>query len=89
MLEAAGDFTVEADPRKVYPRELDKEVPMYRGRVRYQTSEPKFAKKNDVLKYVGDMIPKLKTRQSKSSGQAAVAEQQSQQSGKSKKKGKK
>lgn len=62
---------------KVHPRELDRFRPLgpppfnnpFRGRIRYQLKDengkptnPKYQTKNDVLNYLGEMIPKLKTR---------------------------
>ena len=62
---------------QVHPRELDRFRPLgpppfnnpFRGRIRYQLKDengkptnPKYQTKNDVLNYLGEMIPKLKTR---------------------------
>lgn len=71
------------DANKVYPRELDKELPTSRGRIKYQAVDKKYAKKYDVLKYLAETIPKLKTRQQKATPQDA--EPQLQQGGKKKK----
>merc|ERR1712212_1253893 len=88
---------------KVHPRELDRFRPLgpppfnnpFRGRIRYQLKDqngkptnPKYQSKDDVLKYLGEMIPKLKTRIEghKMMEQHLVAQQAS--SGKSAKPGK-
>jgi signal recognition particle subunit SRP19 len=90
VLEATKDFTVQADPVKVYPRELDKEMPINRGRVKYQTTDPKYQKKRAVLLYLAEMIPKLKSRAKGAGGAVAATEQTAGQGGsKSKKKGRK
>ncbi|XP_021347456.1 signal recognition particle 19 kDa protein-like [Mizuhopecten yessoensis] len=76
---------------KVYPRELDHRDLKTRGRVRVQikgeNGEPmmeKFPDRKAVLKYVCEMIPKLKTRQS--SGASTQSQAQPTQSSKSQKK---
>lgn len=65
VLESSGCFQVLPEPNAVYPRELDKEIPTNRGRVKYQVnpgSEGKFGKKHDVILFVGDSISKMKNR---------------------------
>merc|ERR1711953_859 len=61
---------------KVHPRELDRLAPLgppplrnpFRGRVKYRLKDERgmpmtrFKTKDEVLKYIGSMIPKLKTR---------------------------
>merc|ERR1711990_213389 len=61
---------------KVHPRELDRFAPLgppplrnpFRGRVKYRLKDERgmpmtrFKTKDEVLKYIGSMIPKLKTR---------------------------
>lgn len=84
VLEANKEFTVTVDANKVYPRELDKELPACRGRIKYQTTNPKYKSKREVLLYLGETIPKLKTR-AKGSGQAAVVQEQPSQQAKGKK----
>ncbi|KAL3884931.1 hypothetical protein ACJMK2_025030 [Sinanodonta woodiana] len=77
---------------KTYCKELDPRDMKNRGRIRVQikTAEgkqlyEKFKSKYDILLYLGEMIPKLKTRQQgQSSGQGGT--QQQQQSAKSQKK---
>lgn len=64
VLEANGNFRVVGEPTAIYPRELDKEPLHVRGRIKYQLISPddKFGKKSQVLLYLAEMIPKLKTR---------------------------
>lgn len=64
VLEANGNFRVVGDPTAIYPRELDKEPVHVRGRIKYQVIDPdeKLGKKSQVLLYLAEMIPKLKTR---------------------------
>ncbi|XP_033725814.1 signal recognition particle 19 kDa protein-like [Pecten maximus] len=76
---------------KVYPRELDHRDLKTRGRIRVQlrgeNGEPmieKFPDRKSVLKYVCDMIPKLKTRQQ--SGASTQSQVQPAQSSKNQKK---
>ena len=61
---------------QVHPRELDRFAPLgppplrnpFRGRVKYRLKDERgmpmtrFKTKDEVLKYIGSMIPKLKTR---------------------------
>ena len=69
---------------KVYARELDHKDPKCRGRVRVHLRDDdgspcidKFPNREAVLKYICEMIPKLKTRQAgpQSSQQPAQAQQ--------------
>lgn len=91
VLEATKDFTVLADGNKVYPRELDKEIPYNRGRVKYQSTNPKYQSKKDVLLYLAEMIPKLKSRAKGAPGTSSTSIEQpaNQQSSKNKKKARK
>lgn len=88
VLEVNKSFKVDAQPNKIYPREVDKEIPIARGRVLYQLADPndkQFGKKENVLIYLGQMIPKLKSRTTKAN-ETQVAGQA--QAGGKKKKGK-
>ncbi|CAH4031533.1 signal recognition particle 19 kDa protein [Pieris brassicae] len=56
---------------KLYPRERSKEI-LYRGRLRVEIKnddgtpiKPEFSTREDVMKYLVDTIPKLKTRQNR------------------------
>jgi len=64
VLETIKGIQVVEEANKVYPRELDKESLQYRGRVKYKLAEndTKFKTKKDVIMYLCEMIPKLKTR---------------------------
>ncbi|XP_035291623.1 signal recognition particle 19 kDa protein [Anguilla anguilla] len=70
VLSAAGlNVLVE---NKMYPREWNRDA-QFRGRVRVQLKEEdgnlcqeKFSSRKDVMLYVAEMIPKLKTRTQKS-----------------------
>lgn len=60
---------------KLYSRERSKEL-LYRGRIRVQLKnddgtpcDSKFPTRESVMHHLGDMIPKLKTRQTKSGGE--------------------
>lgn len=93
VLEANGNFEVKPEPNKLYTRELDKEAPVNRGRVKYRlTSDPNgpFNKKQSILLYLAETIPKLKSR-SKAAGTGGNASNPSdaQTGGNKKKKGKK
>lgn len=94
VLEATKDFEVKADGKKFYPRELDKELPTAQGRIKYKTTDPKYQSKKQVLLYLTEMIPKLKTRAKGAGGGAsasssATVEPQASQASKNKKKGRK
>ncbi|XP_043103718.1 signal recognition particle 19 kDa protein [Puntigrus tetrazona] len=88
VLSAAGlNVLVE---NKMYPREWNRDV-QFRGRVRIQLKledgnlcQEKFASRKDVMFYVAEMIPKLKSRTQKSGGAEAGS-----QTGEGGKKGKK
>ncbi|XP_017772080.1 PREDICTED: signal recognition particle 19 kDa protein [Nicrophorus vespilloides] len=74
---------------KLYSRERSKEL-LYRGRIRVQLKNDdgtlysdKFPTRESLMVHLGEMIPKLKTRQAK-----PVADQQQQTHGKGKKGGK-
>lgn len=88
---AASGLTVGVE-NKVYTREQNKDM-MFRGRVRVHLKNddgtpviPTFPTRESVLFYLGEMIPKLKTRQQKQGGSE---QSQSQQSTSKKGKGKK
>ncbi|KAG7233307.1 hypothetical protein INR49_007237 [Caranx melampygus] len=76
---------------KMHPREWNRDV-QFRGRVRVQLKQEdgslcqeKFTSRKDVMLYVAEMIPKLKTRTQKSSG-GDTSSQQGEGGKKSKKK---
>ncbi|KAI1900270.1 hypothetical protein AGOR_G00048260 [Albula goreensis] len=79
VLSAAGmNVLVE---NKMYPREWNRDV-QFRGRVRIQLKEEdgslcqeKFTSRKDVMFYVAEMIPKLKTRTQKGGGGDNSAQQ--------------
>ncbi|KAJ8405710.1 hypothetical protein AAFF_G00316900 [Aldrovandia affinis] len=79
VLSAAGlNVLVE---NKMYPREWNRDV-QFRGRVRIQLKEEdgslcqdKFSSRKDLMFYVAEMIPKLKTRTQKSGGGDTSAQQ--------------
>uniref|UniRef100_A0AAQ4Q162 Signal recognition particle 19 kDa protein n=1 Tax=Gasterosteus aculeatus aculeatus TaxID=481459 RepID=A0AAQ4Q162_GASAC len=79
VLMAAGlNVYVE---NKMHPREWNRDV-QFRGRVRVQVKEEdgsfcmdKFTSRREVMFYVAEMIPKLKTRTQKSGGGDASAQQ--------------
>ena len=87
ILENAG-LKVVLEANRLYPREESREQ-QHRGRVRVQLKDDKnvllkeqFKNKDDLLFYLTEMIPKLKTR----SGNQQQQQQQNQQgSGKGKK----
>ncbi|XP_070760555.1 signal recognition particle 19 kDa protein [Enoplosus armatus] len=89
VLTAAGvNVYVE---NKMHPREWNRDV-QFRGRVRVQVKEAdgsfcqeKFASRKEVMVYVAEMIPKLKTRTQKSGG-GDTSSQQGEGGKKSKKK---
>ncbi|NP_001187797.1 signal recognition particle 19 kDa protein [Ictalurus punctatus] len=79
VLTAAG-MNVRFE-NKLYPREWNRDV-QFRGRVRVQIKQEdgslcqeKFISKKDVMFYVAEMIPKLKTRTQKSGGSDTGAQQ--------------
>jgi signal recognition particle subunit SRP19 len=85
ILENAG-LTILVEPNRLYPREESRE-PQQRGRVRVQLKnvdgtllKEQFKNKDDLLFYLVDMIPKLKTRTGNQQ-QQQQQQQQSQQSG--------
>ncbi|CAN9512815.1 unnamed protein product [Ophioblennius macclurei] len=66
---------------KMHPREWNREV-QFRGRVRVQMRQTdgtlcqdKFSSRKDVMLYVAEMIPKLKTRTQKSGGGESSSQQ--------------
>lgn len=79
VLTAAGlNVLVE---NKMYSREWNRDV-QFRGRVRVQIKlqdgslcQEKFSSRKDVMFYVAEMIPKLKSRTQKSGGAEAGAQQ--------------
>ncbi|XP_026322144.1 signal recognition particle 19 kDa protein [Hyposmocoma kahamanoa] len=71
---------------KLYPRERSKEM-TYRGRIRVQIKnddgtplKPEFATREDVMRYIGDSIPKMKTRQNRPADQQPQTTQASNKS---------
>lgn len=79
---------------KLYSRERSKEL-AFRGRIRVQLRNddgspcnPNFATRESLMFHLGDMIPKLKTRQSKSSSGTDQSHSASSTSGGKGKKGK-
>ncbi|XP_066500665.1 signal recognition particle 19 kDa protein [Hoplias malabaricus] len=80
VLTAAG-MNVLFENDKFYPREWNRDV-QFRGRVRVQIKnedgslyQDKFTSKKDIMLYVAEMIPKLKTRTQKSGGGDSAAQQ--------------
>lgn len=79
VLTAAGmNVYVE---NKMHPREWNRDV-QFRGRVRVQLKhedgrlcQDKFSSRKDVMFYVAEMIPKLKTRTQKSGGGESSSQQ--------------
>ncbi|XP_063050852.1 signal recognition particle 19 kDa protein [Engraulis encrasicolus] len=91
VLTAAGlNVLVE---NKMHPREWNRDV-QFRGRVRVQIKQEdgnpcqdKFASRKEVMFYVAEMIPKLKTRTQKSgSGETGAQQGEGGKKGKKKKK---
>ncbi|XP_028313788.1 signal recognition particle 19 kDa protein isoform X2 [Gouania willdenowi] len=90
VLTAAGmNVYVE---NKIHPREWNRDV-TFRGRVRVQLKntdgalcQDKFTSRKDVMLYVAEMIPRLKTRTVKSGAGGDSSAQQSEGGKKSKKK---
>lgn len=79
VLTAAG-LNVKVE-NKMYSREWNRDV-QFKGRVRVQIKkedgslcQDKFTSKKDVMFYVAEMIPKLKTRTQKSGGGDTGAQQ--------------
>ncbi|XP_062399661.1 signal recognition particle 19 kDa protein [Sardina pilchardus] len=80
VLTAAG-LNILVENNKMHPREWNRDV-QFRGRVRVQIKEEdgsicqeKFSSRKDVMVYVAEMIPKLKTRTQKSGGGDTGAQQ--------------
>ncbi|XP_051508684.1 signal recognition particle 19 kDa protein-like [Myxocyprinus asiaticus] len=80
VLKAAG-LNVDIEIKKMYPREWNRDD-QFRGRVRVQLKledghlcQDKFTSRKDVMFYVAEMIPKLKSRMQKSGGADAGAQQ--------------
>ncbi|KAL4716603.1 hypothetical protein ACJJTC_008238 [Scirpophaga incertulas] len=76
---------------KLYPREKSKEM-LYRGRIRVQIKNddgtsvlPDFSTRESVMKYIGESIPKLKTRQNRPADQQPQATHQATNKSKGKK----
>ncbi|AWP07711.1 putative signal recognition particle 19 kDa protein isoform 2 [Scophthalmus maximus] len=89
VLTAAGMNVYVED--KMHPKEWNRDV-QFRGRVRVQLKQEdgvfcqdKFSSRKDLMFYVAEMIPKLKTRTQKSGG-ADSSSQQGEGGKKSKKK---
>merc|ERR1711973_261772 len=79
---------------KQYPRDSSKDA-LCKGRVRVQLKKTdgspvneKFVNRKQLFSFVGEMIPKLKSRQSKSGQGDSSSQQQSGSAGNKKKKGK-
>ncbi|CAF0760521.1 unnamed protein product [Didymodactylos carnosus] len=98
ILENVG-MKVFVEANRLYPREENRE-PQSRGRIRVQLKniegeilKPQFKTRDDVLYYVAEMIPKLKTRTSQSSasggGSSGSNQQQQQKSSQEQPRGKK
>ncbi|KAL2092873.1 hypothetical protein ACEWY4_012671 [Coilia grayii] len=80
VLTAAG-LNVLVEMNKMHPREWNRDV-QFRGRVRVQIKQEdgnpcqeKFSSRKEVMFYVAEMIPKLKTRTQKSGGGETGAQQ--------------
>ncbi|KAL7885089.1 hypothetical protein AOLI_G00078590 [Acnodon oligacanthus] len=78
---AAAEMNVYVEQPCMYPREWNRDA-QFRGRVRVQIKQEdgslcqeKFTSKKDVMLYVAEMIPKLKTRTQKSGGSDSGAQQ--------------
>ncbi|KAM3967188.1 signal recognition particle 19 [Aphomia sociella] len=76
---------------KLYPRERSKEM-LYRGRIRVQIKnddgspvKPEFPTRESVMKFIGESIPKLKTRQNRPADQQPQTTSQSSNKSKGKK----
>ncbi|XP_041355767.1 signal recognition particle 19 kDa protein-like [Gigantopelta aegis] len=87
---AAAGLTLGVE-NKVYPRELDHRDPKVRGRIRVQLKtedgQPmlsQFPTRHSILIYLGETIPKLKTR-IQSQSQSQQGQQQQNQKGQKKK----
>ena len=88
VLEANGQFEVMTEANKIYPRELDKELATSKGRVKYRltTKDGQFEKRQEVLLYLAETIPKLKSRSKGAApGTNPSGSQESQASGQGKK----
>merc|ERR1711982_111520 len=92
---AAAGLTVGVE-NKVYPREPDSRDARFRGRIRVQLRDDdgtplheQFPNRQAILKYLGEMIPKLKSRQQSSSSKDSAASQQTTAGGGKQKKNKK
>lgn len=79
---------------KLYSRERSKEL-LYRGRIRVQLRNDDgsfcnedFKSRENVMLHLGEMIPKLKTRQTKSGGEQTQSSGGGASGGKGKGKGK-
>ncbi|XP_075881727.1 signal recognition particle 19 kDa protein [Nelusetta ayraudi] len=90
VLVAAG-LNVYTENNKMHPREWNRDA-QFRGRVRVQLKQTdgslcleKFTSRKDVMFYVAEMIPKLKTRTQKGGG-GDTSSQQGEGGKKSKKK---
>ncbi|XP_059046048.1 signal recognition particle 19 kDa protein [Achroia grisella] len=76
---------------KLYPRERSKEM-LYRGRIRVQLKnddgspiKSEFSTRESVMKFIGESIPKLKTRQNRPADQQPQTTSQSSSKSKGKK----
>lgn len=75
-LESVGSFEVLHEPNSVYTRELDKEFPVFRGRVKYRVikDEDKFGRKINVILMIADSISKIKNRKTMSAPTAGPSQ---------------
>jgi signal recognition particle subunit SRP19 len=92
VLESTGSFQVMVEPNKVYTRELDKEFPIFRGRVKYQVikESDKFDTKIKVASFVAESIANMKNRKTlQSTASSSVSMSSDAPSGGKNKKGKK
>ncbi|XP_061528682.1 signal recognition particle 19 kDa protein isoform X2 [Phycodurus eques] len=83
---------IPAEKNKMHPREWNRDV-LFKGRVRVQLKQEdgtlchnKFSSRKDVMLYVSEMIPKLKSRTQKSGGGESSSQQSDGKKTKKKKK---
>ncbi|GFS92093.1 signal recognition particle 19 kDa protein [Nephila pilipes] len=91
VLDAAS-FQIGVE-NKLYSREQNKDSVVFRGRVRVQLKNddgslvnPKFSSRKDLLEYVAETIPKLKSRAQGKSTEQSQNVQSSKKSNKKKRK---
>ncbi|KAI2809310.1 hypothetical protein RDWZM_003365 [Blomia tropicalis] len=63
MAVNSAKFDFVLCPEKCYCREVDKENPIARGFIKYRVKNESFKNKREVLIFVAQLIPKLKSRQ--------------------------